>query len=178
MKRLLVILMVVLMICTISIPISANEVTNGLDLTNVNEDKNGEGWQWNSSEKTLTLSGINIEKGNVKVGNSKSAAIAVPDGTKIVVSEGTENTITSANNYNTYGIYGEGKLEISGKGKLSVVSGSAVHKSKDGGSSFAIYSEGTLEIINADIIAIGGDACHSRDYPSTCSVLGRALIAV
>ncbi len=76
--------------------------------------ESGEGWAWDEVTKTLTLSGIDIEVGL----KDEAFAIKLPDGARIILTAGTDNSVS-----NSYydAIYGEGSLEITGGGNLTVV---------------------------------------------------------
>lgn len=76
--------------------------------------ESGEGWSWDEVTKTLTLSGINLEVGL----KEEDEAIRLPDGAKIILTAGTDNCVS--NSYND-AIFGEGSLEITGSGNLTVV---------------------------------------------------------
>ncbi|MEG1578927.1 MAG: InlB B-repeat-containing protein, partial [Oscillospiraceae bacterium] len=88
-----------------------------------------EGWSWDFPNKTLTLSGANMDCSGKTYGNSESA-LSVPDGTKIVLTAGSVNTAkgpnVNASGYGSWGVYGLGQLTISGEGTLNATGGTAI----------------------------------------------------
>ena len=75
---------------------------------------------WDSKTSTLTLKGVNFTTTN-------PTAVKLPDGAKIVLAEGTTNTIASAadNADMSYGIYATDGLTIEGSGTLIVTAGTS-----------------------------------------------------
>ncbi|NMD43632.1 MAG: hypothetical protein GYA86_10050, partial [Firmicutes bacterium] len=76
--------------------------------------ESGEGWAWDEGTKTLTLSGINIEVGL----KDEEFAIKLPDGAKVILEAGTDNSI--ANSYDMGILCCDGSLKITGGGNLSL----------------------------------------------------------
>ncbi|MGB4214438.1 MAG: InlB B-repeat-containing protein, partial [Dethiobacteria bacterium] len=76
--------------------------------------ESGEGWTWDAAAKTLTLSGINLDVGL----KEEEFAIQLPDGAKIVLAEGTNNSIS--NSYGMGILCCDGSLEVTGGGNLSL----------------------------------------------------------
>ena len=104
---------------------------------------------WDSTNTILTLNGVDFT-------TSAATAVRLPDGAKIVLAEGTENTITSTYNGSgsgsSYGIYANGGLTIEGSGKLTATGGTAEYSS-------GIYAEdGNLTISDCTLTATGGTA--------------------
>jgi outer membrane protease len=88
------------------------------DVNLTTTDASGTGWSWSASEKQLILSGLDFTTAN-------NIGVKLPDGAKIVLTEGTTNTVksdgTTLTDYNM-GIHCLGSLTISGKGTLNVIS--------------------------------------------------------
>ena len=68
------------------------------DFTDATGDESGTGWTWTNESKTLTLNEAAI-----------TTAVVLPDDASVVVTEGTENSITVASGN---AIYSEGALNI------------------------------------------------------------------
>lgn len=96
-----------------------------MDFTGTNTDATGEGYSWNQSTKTLTLTNYTMAE------PYNGSCIALPDGAKLVLSG--ENTLYSKNGAL---IDAKGTLEISGTGNLT---GSA-------GGEAALNAQGALTI--------------------------------
>ncbi len=96
-----------------------------MDFTGTNTDATGEGYSWDSTSKTLTLTGYKMTE------PCNDTAIILPDGAKLVLSG--ENTLNSKNGAL---IDAKGTLEISGTGSLT---GSA-------GGEAALNAQGALTI--------------------------------
>ncbi|MBO5511092.1 MAG: hypothetical protein J6B24_05100, partial [Clostridia bacterium] len=103
------------------------------DFTDATGDESGEGWTWNNDSKTLTLNGVIVKN-----------HIVLPDGATVVVTEGTENSVTVESGN---AIYADGALTISGKGKLSVASGFYVSGAN------AICATGSVTVIDTELVA-------------------------
>ncbi|MEA4955692.1 MAG: S-layer homology domain-containing protein [Pseudoflavonifractor sp.] len=140
--------------------------TNGYKSeTGVTETNSGiwentaEGWSYNATTNTLTLSGVNIRSADSDSGNTY--AIKLPDGAKIEMAAGTVNIIRAgdAAGYESYGIYSEGALTIQGSGTLNVTSGRASN------SSYGIYSAGDMTIQDSVTVrATAGLADTNNSY--------------
>ncbi len=87
-------------------------VSSGLDLRS-SDSANGTGWAWDSSTKTLTLSGITLA-------SNEDVAIWLPAGSTIALAAGTQNIINSWSD----SIRCNGDLSITGSGSLFINSGS------------------------------------------------------
>ena len=96
-----------------------------MDFTGTNTDATGEGYSWDSTSKTLTLTGYKMTE------PCNDTAIILPDGAKLVLSG--ENTLYSKNGAL---IDAKGTLEINGTGSLT---GSA-------GGEAALNAQGALTI--------------------------------
>lgn len=79
-----------------------------MDFTGTNTDATGEGYSWNQSTKTLTLTNYTMAE------PYNGSCIALPDGAKLILSGA--NTLNSTNGAL---IDAKGALEISGTGKLT-----------------------------------------------------------
>lgn len=87
-----------------------------MDFREVKTDQQGTNWDWDASDKILTLNNF---QGVVNEGiREKSAAILLPKDS-ILWLEGKNNEITT-NSYHCSGIYSDGDLSIEGDGKLEV----------------------------------------------------------
>ena len=123
MKWKFTLLIVVIMVVT-ALPFMAAAqedvpITEPLDFTLGSTDINypgesGEGWSWNAETKTLTLSGINLDVGL----KEEEFALNLPDGAKIVLAAGTDNSIS--NSYGMGILCCDGSLEITSGGNLSL----------------------------------------------------------
>ena len=98
--------------------------------------------EWDSTTKTLTLKGVDFT-------TTAGYAVILPGGAKIVLAEGTTNTITSTNSYSnqssSYGIEAEGSLTIEGSGKLTVNGGTAPGSCGIDADKDVVISGGTVE---------------------------------
>ena len=159
---LLVLVMVVGMLPTValatgSVAATADfsaDPTAALTLLNTYKNAGAEDSTWDSSTRTLTLKGVNFV-------TTAATAVILPPESKIVLADGTTNTITGGNSdsLTCYGICAEGSLTISGSGKLDVTGGTATN-----GNSYGIDSETTIDISGADVTAIGGTATNGNSY--------------
>ncbi|WP_352399407.1 copper amine oxidase N-terminal domain-containing protein [Anaerotignum sp.] len=87
-----------------------------MDFREVKTDQQGDNWDWDASDKILTLKDF---KGTVAVGvREKSAAILLPEDSTLWL-EGKNNEITT-NSYHCNGIYANGDFTIAGNGKLKL----------------------------------------------------------
>ena len=140
-------------------------VTSPLDFTTATADidqKATYGYEWNNTSKTLTLSGVTVN-------TAANEGISVPNGTTVILTQGTENniTLTGTSGYSIgLDCYGsdENGLTIDGTGTLNITTGRAAGTSSDGlggggtvpNNSLAIYSENDIVIKNGTITATGG----------------------
>ncbi len=87
----------------------------GVDGTHI--DSKGDGWTWDKTTRTLTLSGANFASDN-----SGFMTILLCGDATIYLTEGTKNTVSSARDSNTgAGIYCDGTLTVEGKGSLELI---------------------------------------------------------
>ena len=100
---------------------------------------------WDSSNNNLTLNGVNFT-------TTASTAVKLPAGSEIVLNG--DNIITSgeAKSKDSFGIYAEGSLTISGSGTLNVTSGTA------NDDCYGIYAKGSIAISGGTVTAEGGTA--------------------
>ena len=101
-----------------------------MDFTEKNENASGQGYEWDSASKTLTLTNYKVEE------PYNGSCIVLPDGAKLVLTG--ENTLSSKNDVL---IDAKGALEISGTGSLT---GSA-------GGEAALNAQGALTITNCKL---------------------------
>lgn len=87
-------------------------VTTPIDLGEVSQDLSGDGWDWNVSEKRLTLNGLHYEDVS-----EKNAAIILPEDSTIILQDSSVNKISTKC---SYGIMCYGNLTIEGTGKLDI----------------------------------------------------------
>ena len=107
---------------------------------------------WDNKTKTLTLNGVYFT-------TSADTGVKLPADATIVLRG--ENTIISGNSMSgdSYGIYADGNLAISGTGKLTANSGEAYEYG------YGIEATGKLSISgNADVTAKGGTAQTENSY--------------
>lgn len=117
-----VLVFVLLMVTALPFMAAAQEdgaIIEPLDFTLDSENifypgESGEGWTWDAESKTLTLSGINLDVGL----KEEEFAVKLPDGAKIVLAGGTDNSIS--NSYGMGILCCDGSLEITGGGNLSL----------------------------------------------------------
>lgn len=105
-------------------------VKAAMDFTGTNTDATGEGYSWNQSTKTLTLTDYQMTE------PCNDTAIILPDGAKLILNG--ENTLNSKNGAL---IDAKGTLEISGTGSLT---GSA-------GGEAALNAQGALTITDCKL---------------------------
>ncbi len=100
---------------------------------------------WDPDTNTLTLNGVNFT-------TTASTAVKLPAGSEIVLNG--DNIITSgeAKSKDSFGIYAEGSLTISGSGTLNVTSGTA------NDDCYGIYAKGSIAISGGTVTAEGGTA--------------------
>ena len=176
--------------------------TTALDLRDIGESKtygatkNGvvytnaaEGWTWYATNTTVngvTYAANTLVLSGLTVHTAASAALSVPAGTTVVLTEGTANVLysgyTSTNDEDayTYGLYGAGDLNLRGGGSLNAVAGRAENIAKNHGcSSSGIYSEGTLTVSDAvTVTARGGIAAGGNEGSSSAGIFGKNAITV
>lgn len=139
--------------------VTADFITNpttALALLNAAKTEGAADSKW--MDNTLTLKGVNFT-------TSAATAIILPDGAKIVLTDGTTNTITSTSTSRSmsYGIYAVGSLIIRGSGTLTVTGG----ESNDYGSRgiYVQYKDenaaGDLTITSGTVNANGGGNANS-----------------
>ena len=137
-------LLLAVMLMVVLLPFAAAAgaapITDPLDLTGSVDPASGEGWAWDAGTKTLTLSGLNLAV------MDDFDAIWLPDGARVVLVTGSENSISSGSGGS--GIYCDGSLVITGQGKISIQPGEA------------IYAEGSVTFSNCSEVSIlsEGDA--------------------
>ncbi len=126
-KRILsAILCIAMVLSTMSFTaFAADSITEALDFTAMETNNSGAGWAWDASTKILTLDGLNL---SVTDGH----AIIVPDGTKIVLAAGSENTIVTnvTNGTKSDGIFAKGNLTIESEenGELGTLNITTPHR--------------------------------------------------
>ncbi|HYE69658.1 MAG TPA: hypothetical protein VEA58_13660, partial [Anaerovoracaceae bacterium] len=136
----------------------AAPIASTLDLTAMPSQDNilTDGWAWDSSTSTLTLSGINLS-------TASANALIVPTNTAIVlVGDNYVESTQSSGNY-SYGLYAVNGLTISGSGTLTVTGGSI----DSGFSTYGMYvDKGSTTINNGTVTASGGTALgfNGRSY--------------
>ena len=85
-----------------------NLITTDIDLYDSSVDESGEGYTWVQATKTFTMNGYH-SKGQLRL----------PDGSTLVLAEGSENIIDKSADAD-YGLDTKGKLTITGSGKLTI----------------------------------------------------------
>lgn len=114
-NKILFLCMVILVLCTLAMPVSA---ADSIFLPEQNSNISGDGWNWDAETKTLTLNNISI------TGSKEEPVIAVPDGTTVVLADGTVNTITAyGKGQMSAALLCYGSLTIKGDGKLNTSNG-------------------------------------------------------
>ncbi len=135
----------------------------------LNSTKNGaEDSAWDNDTKTLTLRGVSMA-------TTATTAVKLPDGTTVILADGTENhiiggdtAVTQKGDYKTpiyiYGIYAAGALtiqgETSGTGTLYVKSGEHINSGDAWTYSAALYADGDFEVKSGSVTAQGGKAVN------------------
>ena len=125
-----------------------------------------EGWAWNGTIKTLTLSGMTLI-------TSDKIAVSLPAGTTIVLTANTVNTVIGGDDTagnDTVGIRSFGDLTINGSGTLSTTAGDTT-----GGYGLGIASVGTLTI-NDGIVTANGGAISEEEAKSAAFYAGGNII--
>lgn len=161
-----------------------------LDLTQISESNtlgatksgdiytNGnEGWSWDATTKTLTLSGatFDVNKQSTEPNIEGSGAILLPANASVTTKKGTENTVhngstigTALGTYIGSGIVSKGAFTIKGDGELSVTAGA-----------FGVFAVGDVSIeapisivcteTEGNVAAVVTDKDHSITIaPSLC----------
>jgi|GEM_PF-6124134 len=161
-----------------------------LDLTHISESNtlgatksgdiytNGnEGWSWDATTKTLTLSGatFDVNKQSTEPNIEGRGAILLPANASVTMKKGTENTVhngstigTALGTYIGFGIVSEGAFTIKGDGELSVTAGA-----------FGVFAVGDVSIgapisivcteTKGNVAAVVTDKDHSITIaPSLC----------
>ena len=100
---------------------------------------------WDSSNNTLTLNGVNFT-------TTASTAVKLPAGSEIVLNGDNIINGGEAKSKDSFGIYAEGSLTISGSGTLNVTSGTA------NDDCYGIYAKGSIAISGGTVTAEGGTA--------------------
>lgn len=123
--------------------------------------------EWDAENNTLTLNGVDFT-------TSAKTAVKLPAGAKIVLAEGTTNTIASAadNADMSYGIYAAGDLTIEGSGTLIVRSAKATTGELSNNCGIYAY-DGDITISGGTIEATGGKS-YATDY--SIGISGRNVI--
>ena len=166
--------MVFAVIPLIGSPVYADDSYNlwvgGVEVTSGNTA--GEGWSYDASSNTLTLSGVNITDGHT-VSGATAGIYYGGTGVLNVVVDG-DNSIKAAQGENqlTYGILSEGGINISGSGSLSAEGESAgihtctntgditinsgtISSSATGNTGIAIHSLRHVDIMGGTVEATG-----------------------
>lgn len=155
-------LAVILSLVCLPLHAAADRGGDALDFTSSRVEDHGDGWDWDSANRTLTLSGIDIEATSA-ASRDGVYAVKLPGDTTIVLAEGSVNSIrlavTDSGIYSSYAIYSLGALSIKGTGSLfASVTGLS------GSSSFGIYAAGNINISDgATITTSGGEVESSMD---------------
>jgi len=111
-----------LMMLTSAYPVSAfaadnvNELKNSLDFRKADEDMQGEGWEWDANDQTLTLENFRYEvpKGSL----ADKAAIYLPKESYVEI-EGEDNFLAIETD-SCDAFYCEGEVNFSGSGKMEL----------------------------------------------------------
>jgi len=101
-----------LVLCCVPAAFAATDTP--IDLSKIDQNISGTGWEWNFSNRCLTLTGLNLKNTD----KTKVAAVILPADSVIVLAEGTKNVIETAGNN---GLWCEGDLTIKGMGQLEIV---------------------------------------------------------
>ncbi len=75
----------------------------------------GDGWSWDGTKRQLTLKGAVIY--------STFDNVRLPDGTEIILQEGSDNYIVTQNGSYNNGLFSDGDITIKGTGRLYIDSG-------------------------------------------------------
>jgi len=117
-----------------------------LALLNAAKTEGAANSEWDPATSTLTLKGVDFT-------TSAATAVRLPDGAKIVLADGTENTIANVHGLIGYsfGIRANGNITIQGSGTLTVTAGTAAQIS------CGIYADGNVTISGGTVTATGGE---------------------
>ena len=128
---------------------SYNVWVGGTEVTS--DNLSGDGWTYDASSHTLTLTNATITGSTATSGSEQYAAIYASDDLVINVT-GTCNVTGPNNKDNSYGIYVGGSLTINGRGKLTAKGGKATN-----GSSYGVIATGNVTV-NGTLTSTGGEA--------------------
>lgn len=150
MKKLLATALILLMSMMVCVPAFAAMHTETIDCINFDKNESGEGWNWNQTAKTLTITDDLLIAIN-RTSNSKTYyGIKLPDGAtlniqKSLLIEFRAGDLSQAG----FGlaVYAEGDLTINGKLDVRKV---------NGGDFYAVSSDGNVTLNNAQINAAWG----------------------
>ena len=150
MKKLLATALILLMSMMVCVPAFAAMHTETIDCINFDKNESGEGWNWNQTAKTLTITDDLLIAIN-RTSNSKTYyGIKLPDGAtlniqKSLLIEFRAGDLSQAG----FGlaVYAEGDLTINGKLDVRRV---------NGGDFYAVSSNGKVTLNNAQINAAWG----------------------
>ena len=135
-----------------------------LDFTGSSTPASGKGYSWDSSQKTLTLNGLDLQVPR-KTSGGAHFGIKLPDGAVIVLADGSENAVTvGKSTYSNYGILGEGGLTIRGGGSLTVTSGTSTD-----GNSYGIYAK-SVSVEGGTLNVTAGSATKTGNASATSSI--------
>ncbi|MEG2908092.1 MAG: hypothetical protein RR945_02635 [Erysipelotrichaceae bacterium] len=179
-------LVLFLMVSNVSLSVKAIDKSDAMiDLVNGSVTQ-GDGWNWDASKYTLTLSGINL---NVK---DEVAAINLPTPldpddpsqfVKIILMKDSVNTIslqaTPGKDVSDMSVIkGNGNLRIEGEGTLNVVGGSMVESNSlnVSQSSVGIGSAQSLVIAGGLIHVTSGDVSGSDALTTAVSAFERVVV--
>ncbi len=113
-----------------------------IDFTDASANQSGNGWTWNSSSQTLTLSGAAITE-----------AITLPTGSTIVAVAGTENSIVPADDVAP--VTTSGELTISGSGKLTLTAAAVQN-------CYPVSGAETITITDTELTTYGWAGLNAR----------------
>lgn len=82
----------------------------------------GDGWSWDGTKRQLTLKGAVIY--------STFDNVRLPDGTEIILQEGSDNYIVTQNGSYNNGLFSDGDITIKGTGRLYIDSGIGIQCSR------------------------------------------------
>jgi len=125
-------------------------LTEEVHIDGLSSDKTGDGWSWNNTTKTLTLSGMILDLTDKK---SIVSGIIIPNGANVVL--GDQPTTINVNNTSSggtaYGLHSMGEINISGEGKL-VITSSAID-----GTSYGLSTNGAKITIDKSAVDVFAD---------------------
>ncbi|MEG2187297.1 MAG: InlB B-repeat-containing protein, partial [Clostridia bacterium] len=145
--------------------------TEPLDLTG-RTDLSGDGYTWDNTSKTLTLSGMTLNSSKLDTSNNARGILFPNEACTIILADGTENTVdvsAAKNSLQSQAIFSENKLTIktSGKGtpgKLNAIAANATDSSGTDATdpSIGIYAGGGIVIESGNITATAGDSTNDN----------------